>query len=240
MKAAHSQGTACEKYHKIGSGSYLRNMVYGANDGIVTTFAVVAGVAGANLEVKVVLILGFANLVADGIAMALGNYLGTKSENEYQEQEQALEAWEVENIPEEERKEIEDIYRQKGFQGQDLKRAVDIITADKNNWVREMMIGEIGVIPGGEESPWKNGLATFVAFSAAGLLPLIPYLIGVKIVSNFNLAIIMTAVALFAVGSTRSVFTKKNWLISGLEMFLVGALAAAAAYAIGYLIDQVI
>ena len=73
----------------------MRNMVYGANDGIVTTFAVVAGVAGANLEVKVVLILGFANLVADGIAMALGNYLGTKSENEYQEQEQALEAWEV-------------------------------------------------------------------------------------------------------------------------------------------------
>jgi len=239
MKTAHSAGHAYEKYHKIGSGSYLRNMVYGANDGIVTTFAVVAGVAGAALEMKVVLILGFANLVADGMAMALGNYLGTKSENDFKKKERGLEEWEVEHIPEEERQEIERIYKKKGFTGSDLEKIVSVITADKKLWVDEMMVNELGIVPGEEESPAKNGLATFIAFSLAGLLPLLPFVFGFHLGSQFQAAIIMTGVALFMVGSLRSIFTKKNWLLAGIEMFLVGALAAASAYGIGYLIDRV-
>lgn len=239
MKAAHHAGRSYEKYHKIGSGSYLRNMVYGANDGIVTTFAVVAGVAGAALEMKVVLILGFANLVADGIAMALGNYLGTKSENDFKKKERRLEEWEVEHIPEEERLEIEGIYKKKGFKGDDLKKIVNVITAYKKLWVDEMMVNELGIIPGEEESPWKNGLATFIAFAFAGLLPLLPFVFGFHLGSKFQAAIIMTGVALFAVGSLRSIFTKKNWLIAGIEMLFVGALAAVSAYGIGYLIDRI-
>lgn len=239
VRQAHRHGTAVEKYHNPGRGSYLRNMVYGANDGIVTTFAVVAGVAGASLAPKIVLILGFANLVADGLAMAVGNYLGTKSENQFKKIEERMEAWEVDNVPDEERQEIEAIYKKKGFRGNDLERAVSIVTSDKTVWVNEMMVNELGIIPGEEESPWKNGLATFMAFASAGLLPLAPYVFGLRLGSTFNTAIIMTAATLFFVGSLRATMTKRNWFISGLEMLLVGAIAAGAAYWLGYWIEKI-
>lgn len=239
VRQAHHHGQAAEKYHNIGRGSYLRNMVYGANDGIVTTFAVVAGVAGANLAPKIVLILGFANLVADGMAMAIGNYLGTKSENQFKKIEEKMEIWEIEHVPEDERKEIEDIYRAKGFSGNDLERAVSIITANKTLWAHEMMVNELGIIPGDGESPWKNGLATFIAFGTAGLLPMLPYVFGLRLGSMFNTAIVTTAGALFVVGSLRAFMTKRHWFISGLEMLLVGAIAAAAAYGLGYWIEMI-
>lgn len=237
VKAAHHNATAMERYHHAGRGSYLRNMVYGANDGIVTTFAVVAGVAGAALDAKIVLILGFANLIADGVAMATGNFLGTRSENALQAKERAMESWEVANVPDEERREIRDIYRKKGFKGADLEAAVRIITADKKLWVDEMMVNELAIIPGEEENPWKNGLATFAAFIVAGLLPLLPYVFSVEFGSAFATAVGMTGVALFAVGSARSIVTKEHWLISGLEMLGVGAIAAVSAYGVGYLLQ---
>lgn len=237
VKAAHRHGTAIEHYHHAGKGSYLRNMVYGANDGIITTFAVVAGVAGAALDTKIVLILGFANLLADGVAMATGNFLGTRSENQLQAKERRMEEWEVRHVPEEERKEIEDIYRAKGFRGRDLDRAVSIITSDKKLWVDEMMVAELGIIPGEEESPVKNGFATLIAFVAAGLLPLLPYVFGIGFGTVFYTAIVMTGIALFAVGSARALVTKEHWLISGLEMLGVGAIAAITAYGVGYFLQ---
>lgn len=239
LRVAHKKGIANEKYHNIGKGSYLRNMVYGANDGIVTTFAVVAGVAGANLSTKIILILGFANLVADGISMALGNFLGTRSENQLKKEELKTERWEIDHVPEEEAKEIEQIYKDKGFKGEDLKRAVQIITNNKDLWAKEMMIHELGIIPGEEESPWKNGLVTFAAFAIAGLLPLLPYVFNIAIKNTFTTATIFTGVALFIVGALRTIFTKRNWLLAGLEMFAVGALAAGSAYILSYWIDTI-
>lgn len=240
VKAAHKNGDAIEKYHQAGRGSYLRNMVYGANDGIITTFAVVAGVAGASLEPKIVLILGFANLIADGFAMATGNFLGTRSENQLKAKERRMEEWEVEHVPEEERKEIEDIYRKKGFSGNDLEASVRIITSDKKLWVDEMMIHELGMVPGEEESPTKNGFATLVSFVVAGLLPLVPYVFGIRFGSVFQTAVIMTGIALFSVGSARTLVTKEHWLISGLEMLGVGAIAAVSAYGVGYLLQGLV
>ncbi|MDP1709443.1 MAG: VIT1/CCC1 transporter family protein [Candidatus Komeilibacteria bacterium] len=240
LKQAHEELKAIEKYHRVGKGSYLRNMVYGANDGIITTFAVVAGVAGAQLPIKVVLILGVANLVADGISMAMGNFLGTKSENDFKRKERQMEAMEVDLIPEEERKEIEEIYRKKGFKGELLIKAVDAITSDKKIWVDEMMVNELNIIPNEDESPGKNALATFMAFGAAGFLPLMPYIFGFSYGGVFQTAIIMTGLALFAVGSVRTIFTKKNWILAGLEMLLVGAAAAAVSYGLGYWLTLII
>src|SRR3989339_220693 len=124
-----------EKYHASFGGTYIRDAVFGANDGIVTTFAVVAGVAGANLPLSTVLILGFANLLADGLAMGLGNYLGIKSEVDYIRRERRLEGWETVRAPDLERKEIEAIYRRKGFKGKELQRVVEVITGNKKVWV---------------------------------------------------------------------------------------------------------
>jgi len=235
---SHRSNQAHEKYHKVVSGSYLKDMVYGAIDGIVTTFAVVAGVAGAALELKVVLILGFANLIADGLSMAIGNFLGTRSENQFLARERMMEEWEVEHIPQEERKEIAAIYRGKGFGGESLDQVVAVITANKKVWVDEMMVHELGMAPEATESPSKKGLATFIAFIIAGFLPIAPYAFGVQ--ASFVLAMVMTAVALFTVGSLRTYFTKQHWLIAGFEMLGVGALAAAAAYGVGYLIEALV
>lgn len=232
----HQKGTAYEKYHALFGGTYIRDAVFGANDGIVTTFAVVAGVAGANLPIQTVLILGFANLLADGLAMGLGNYLGTKSEVDYINRERRMETWEAENIPDLETKEIEAIYKRKGFTGKDLKRAVEIITGNKKIWVDTMMVEELGLPAEKFEHPVKNGLATFVSFAAAGLCPLLPYIFGLT--GAFNISIAMTAMTLFLVGSLRSIITKKSWLVSGIEMLLVGAIAASAAFVTGRVIER--
>ena len=243
-KRDHERGVAPEKLHARFGGAYIRDTVYGANDGIITTFAVVAGVAGAQLSSQVVLILGFANLLADGLSMAVGNYLGTKSEQEYAESERQMEEWEVKHLPKEEAAEIRQIYQRKGFKGKDLDRAVAVITSNPSTWVDEMMIAELGLLPPKKSAPLKNGLATFIAFAAAGLMPLIPYVFNFFNSSfsplAFRSSVLMTAVALFLVGSARTLITKKSWLRSGIEMLLVGAIAAVVAYTVGFFIQKLL
>jgi len=235
----HKQGTSHETYHAITGGTYIRDIVYGANDGIVTTFAIIAGVAGAGLASKVVLILGFTNLFADGLSMAIGNYLGIKSELEYAQRERDMEKWEIDNIPDLEKKELAEIYRKKGFKGKDLTQAVNIIASDKKVWLDTMMVEELGLIPDTTTSPVKHGLVTLFSFAFAGVLPLFPYIFSrLNPYRPFDISIIFTAISLFTVGALRTFITKKHWFISGLEMFAVGAIAALAAYFVGYFIDQ--
>ncbi|MDZ4229800.1 MAG: VIT1/CCC1 transporter family protein, partial [Candidatus Veblenbacteria bacterium] len=223
-----------ESFHRTGVGGYLRDFVYGANDGIITTFAVVAGVAGADLSAKVVIILGFANLFADGFSMAMSNYLGEKSNRDFVATEREREEWEVERLPEEEREEIRKMYRAKGFVGETLELVVATITANKNLWVDEMMVGEHGMVPmNGGNQPWKNAVTTFSAFVLAGFVPLVPYFAGLTARETFPYAIAATAVILFVVGSLRTLITRRRWLVSGLEMLAVGMLAAGVAYAVG-------
>lgn len=240
VRASHENKTAHEKYHNTGSGTYLKDIVYGANDGIVTTFAVVAGVAGAALDANIVIILGVANLIADGFSMATGNYIGTKSELQYQKKEREMEHWEVVHVPEHEEQELREIYKKKGFKGEDLERAIKVITSNKKIWVDEMMVNELGMIPIdiSEASPIKNALATFISFVIAGSLPLVPYIFGMG--NGFILAIGMTAVALFIIGSLRTFLTRHHWFVSGLEMLFVGAIAAGFAYFVGYFIEKII
>ena len=244
VRAAHQKGHATEKYHATFGGTYIRDVVYGANDGIITTFAVVAGVAGANLSSNIVLILGFSNLLADGLAMAIGNYLGTKSEQEYIAKERKMEEWEIKHVPNCEIKEIRDIYKKKGFKGKSLTQMVDLVTSNKKLWVDTMMIDELGILPNDDQSPIKNGLATFLSFSIAGLFPLLPYVLfkvpnfKYSLINSFNFSIVFTALALFTVGALRTFITKKHWLIAGFEMLFVGAIAAVVAYTTGHFIDQ--
>jgi VIT1/CCC1 family predicted Fe2+/Mn2+ transporter len=234
-RRAHQKGKEDELHGNALGGAYIRDTVYGANDGIITTFAVVAGVVGAGLSAQIVLILGFANLLADGLAMAIGNYLGTKSELEYIKKERATEEWEVDHVPDLERKEVAEIYRKKGFKGKELERVVAVITANKKTWVDTMMTEELKLIPDSVNSPVKNGLATFMAFGIAGMFPLLPYLFGLS--GSFNISIIFTALALFVVGSLRTLITKRPWFIAGTEMLLVGAIAATVAYFTGQFIE---
>jgi vacuolar iron transporter family protein len=117
--------------------SHLRDFIYGGIDGTVTTFAVVAGVEGADLAASIVIILGFANLIADGFSMAVSNFLATRAEMQEMELAREEEEREIEHSPEGEREEIRQIFARKGFEGDDLDRAVDVITSNRGVWVTE-------------------------------------------------------------------------------------------------------
>ena len=223
-KLAHQRG-----------GRFIKDVVYGANDGIITTFAVIAGVAGASLSPVTVLLLGFANLLADGFSMAASNYLGTKSESNVFEKEREVESSEIQTCREEEIKETRKILTQKGYKGKDLESLLSLISKNKKFWIDLMLHEELSLSPASEKAkPISRGVFTLFAFVTAGSVPLMPFLFFGLLASPFKLAAVFTAFTLFLVGSMRSFFTGKQWFFEGLEMFLVGGVASAIAYAIGY------
>lgn len=216
--------------------SYVRDWIYGGIDGAVTTFAVVSGVAGAQLSPLIVLILGFANLLADGFSMAASNYLGTRAEQDDYRRLREIELRHIELVPEGEREEVRMIYRSKGFEGEELEKAVELITSDKERWVRTMLTEEYG-LPAEIRSPWKAAASTFSAFVICGLVPILPYLF--KANSSFAVSCAMTGLTFFLIGALKSFWSTASWLRSALETLFVGALAAALAYGVGVLLKDV-
>ncbi|HEY6231742.1 MAG TPA: VIT1/CCC1 transporter family protein [Pyrinomonadaceae bacterium] len=159
--------------------NYLRDWIYGGIDGAVTTFAVVSGVVGARLSAWIILVMGFANLLADGFSMAASNFLGTRAEHDDLKRLEAVEHRHLDLDPEGEREEVRQIFRSKGFAGDDLTRLVSLITADRARWVRTMLTEEYG-LPPEVRSPWLAAVCTFSAFLACGLVPLIPFLFSLR------------------------------------------------------------
>jgi vacuolar iron transporter family protein len=221
---------------------YLPEMVYGSIDGIVTTFAVVAGSAGAHLSISVVLILGLANLIADGLSMSIGSYLSKKSEQDNYNKHLKIEAWEIENLPDVERKEIEDIFRAKGFEGNELEIVVNRITADKQVWLDTMMKDELGLTLE-NKSPFKAGLSTLLAFIIAGAVPLVVYVLaysGNISLDPFLLSSVVTGLTFILIGYIKTYVTRSGLLRSISETLLLGAAAAAAAYFLGDYLREII
>jgi vacuolar iron transporter family protein len=218
---------------------YLPDFVYGGIDGSVTTFAIVAGVTGASLSPTIVLILGFANLFADGFSMAVGNYLSTKSRKEYAEKIRKSEEHSVINIPEEETQEIREIFSEKGFSGKQLDDAVEIITSNQDVWIDTMMKDEFGIFED-HTSPIKSAIVTFISFNLIGFIPLFAYVLSYfsdSFKSNaFILSIVSTSIAFFIVGSVKGRVVGIRWLFSGFETLLIGGAAAVIAYYVGYLL----
>ncbi len=233
---------AAQEEHGGASHAYLGNMVYGGLDGIVTTFAVVSGVAGASLGAHVVLIMGLANLFADGFSMGIGAFLQSKSDQEYYNREREREAWEVVNFPDGERAELQAVYVSQGYTQEDAGRLVEIQTKDPEKWVDTMMVNELGLMPD-EKKPLNAALATLAAFVAAGALPLLVYLVGlvtpIPPATAFAISLALSFVALFALGAAKTLVTGLKPIRSGFEMLVVGGLAAGVAYVIGLLLKGI-
>lgn len=219
-----------EQWHK-----YLPEFVYGSIDGVVTTFAVVAGATGAQLDSAVVIILGFANLIADGFSMSVGSYLSHKSEHHHWEKHQRREVWEVHNNPGEGEEEIREIYSRKGFSGELLDRIVETIISDKQVWVDTMMKEELELLPN-QKSPLANGVVTFIAFVTMGFIPLFLYVVDFFYPTGIHLFLwsaILTGITFLFIGFLKSEVTESSTWRSMLETLLLGVIAAALAYFVG-------
>ena len=235
-----SQSAALEEHGGEGA-QYVGDIIYGGLDGIITTFAIVSGVAGAQLESGIILVLGLANLIADGFSMAAGAYLSLKSEQAYYDKEKERELWEVENFPEGEKQEMHQIYLQQGYTPEEAAQLVDIKSRDPERWVNAMMIDELEMTRD-DRKPMLSGLTTFISFIIAGSVPLLIYLVGlvVDVPSSFEISILLSALALFGLGTARVRITLQNPFLSGFEMLVVGGLASGVAYAVGALLRNLI
>lgn len=215
--------------------NYLRDWIYGGIDGSVTTFAVVTGVVGAQLSPIIIVIMGFANLLADGFSMAASNFLGTKAEHDDMQRLEEIEHRHIELAPEGEREEVRQIFARKGFAGADLDRVVELITSDRERWVQTMLADEYG-LPQEARSPWLAAVSTFSAFLICGLAPLLPFLLRMK--SAIVLSTFLTGAVFFLIGSVKSRWSSASWWRSGLSTLLVGGIAAALAYLVGVLLKS--
>jgi len=237
MEHDHSKEAIRQRLEAGPYTSYLRDWIYGGIDGAVTTFAVVSGVVGADLSHAVIIILGVANLVADGFSMAAANYSGTKAEREEYKRLETIEWRHISENAEGEREEIRQIYKLKGFEAADLENIVEIITSDPKRWVKTMLTEEYG-LPSGIRSPILAALSTFCAFLICGFVPILPFVF--QMTNPFFVSAIMTGVVFATIGCVKSKWSVVSWWRSGVETLLIGAGAAALAYMVGYLLRNVV
>jgi VIT1/CCC1 family predicted Fe2+/Mn2+ transporter len=209
--------------------SWLGDAVLGGIDGGVTTFAVVAGVQGAQLPAYVAVILGLANLIADGFSMAVSNYQSSKAESEEVEGARGAERRHIETIPESEVEEIRLIFEKKGIVGDDLEQMVRLYKRHPDAWVDLMLTEELG-LQSRRENPLRAAAATIVAFLAIGCIPLVPYFFGLTEGRAFALSAAFTGFAFAAVGIVKGLVLSKSVVRAGLETLLTGGGAAALAY----------
>ena len=219
---------------------YLGEFVYGGIDGAITTFAVVAGAAGASFDHNVIIILGLANLIADGFSMSVGAYLAQKSESDSYDKHRKIELWEIDEWPDLEKEEIREIYRQKGFEGELLEQVVEVIAKDKEVWADEMMQGEHQMLPDGKSPIWV-GLATFISFAIMGFIPLMVYVLPfIQSEEPLLLASIFTLTAFVFIGYLKSYVTQTSAIRGITETLSLGAIAAALAYFAGTVLEGMI
>ena len=234
-----------EKHGDIRSalhGRYLRSVTYGGLDGIITTFAVVAGVAGAGLTTDIILILGFANLFADGLSMAVGDFLSSRAEGEYEVAGRIRERLDVERIPDEKKHETAKSYIDRGVPEEDARLIAETL-AKHPAAMADTISDERSAASSEEGRPFVNATYTFVSFCLFGFAPILPFVL-VRIVPDFRMNIfllsgVLTALTLFGLGALKVMITLRSWILSGLEMLTVGGIAAVVAWLVGHLLSGI-
>ena len=228
--------------------TYIKSIVFGGLDGIVTTFAIVASVVGAGMGTEVVVITGFAKLLGDGLSMGLGDCISEQAEMDHINGERKREMWEFDNYAEGEISEMVEIYQQKGFSREDATKVIKTMAKPeyKNFFIDHMMIQELGEkTPGEDEHPVKNGAMCFLSFMFWGTIPLIPYCIAFPTKQHdqdglLGICVGITLISLFLLGMQQAHILKQSWLVQGTGMMLNGGLAAGASYLVGWGLDRAV
>ncbi len=234
---SHTREAIAERLRTPNHYSSLGDFVLGSIDGTITTFAIVAGVAGAELQSAVALVLGLANVLADGFSMAVGNYLKAASDQEVQQRFRRMEERHIERHPEGEREEIRQIFAAKGFEGELLEQVVDVIRSDREVWIDTMLAEEWGM-PTTVANPKRAGIVTFFAFVLAGLIPLLPLVFSSHLGPRmtFVVSAVATGITFLLIGAVRGRITERSSWRTAFETLGMGGAAAALSYAVGALL----
>ncbi len=213
-------------------GRAIREVVFGMNDGLITTLCFLAGVSSAISHRGMIVLAGLSEVIAGALSMALGAYLSTKAQHEFFQQEIAREQREIEEAPDHEREEVEEIYRGRGFTDEEIAIVTHRITADKERWLRFMLREELGITEETFDNPIESGAIMGVSFIIGALPPLLPYFFFTP-ATALRLTIVLSVLALFGIGVGKTRITKGRWLRSGLEVVVLGVIAALIGYGLG-------
>jgi VIT1/CCC1 family predicted Fe2+/Mn2+ transporter len=225
---------------EIRGGGGVRDMIFGANDGLVSTLAFVAGVVGAITNPSIVLLSGVAELFAGTISMAVGSYQSSKSELEVLERESQRKQVKKGKTPEEEREALIKFYEAEGFKKGEAEAIVDKIVKEKELPLQATTIEQLGLAPKELGKPVKAGVLCGVSFGLAALVPILPFVLPIGVWEALIASVIGTGATLFGVGAMKTIFSRRNWIRSGIEMMGIGASAAAITYVIGSLFSLLI
>ncbi len=220
-----------ESWHSP-KGKAIREVIYGATDGIVTSLGFVIGVLGALHDSRIILITGIAGASAGALSMGFSAYISSKSQAEFFLAEIERERREMQEMPDKEREEVRKIYRAKGFHGQELEMVVQRITKNPTVWLRCMMEEELGLIVENIDKPWLVGGVTALSYLAAAFLPIIPYALKPPLAA-FPWSVGTSMLVLFGLGAGKTRLTRTSPLKSGLELTLIGLVSALVGYGIG-------
>jgi predicted membrane protein (TIGR00267 family) len=227
-----------ERYaHNVGN-MRMREIILGGQDGLVNVLGIIFAVASATREAKLVLLSGLAGMFAESISMTAVNYTSSKAANEVYQAELKKEENHVEEVPELERQEIWDIFYNRGFRGDTLEKVVDKVTSNKKLWVEVMMKDELGLIPFSKDAV-RDSITVGIAALVGSFVPLISFIL-LPVSAAVLWSVALSTLVLFIGGAIKGKITTGNWLISGIEIALIGIVAAAIGYAIGAVIGALI
>lgn len=229
-----------QEEHKEGGGK-IRSFILGFNDGLISVFTLLVGVAAATLNKPdffyVVVLTGAAAMVSGAVSMGLGEYISSKSEYKFQKNEIKRERAEIKLFPEEEKEEVREFFKEWGFKGKELDNAVETITSDQDTWIDFLIKSELGLEE--PEAPWIGGVITFFAFILGSITTLFPYFLNLGLVSLI-ISSVISFVMLFVIGALKTKITGEKYWKSGLEMVIVGAIAFMVSYSVGIWVEMII
>ena len=229
-----------EEEHIVGGGK-IRSAILGLNDGLISTFTLLVGVAAASFAggggVSVIILTGIAAMVSGSISMGLGEYVSSKSEYNYIKNEIKREKAEIELFPEEEKQEARNYFEKMGLEGNTLDSCIDSITSDKKRWLNFLLKSELGLEE--PESPLLGAFLTLISFIIGSLIPQIPYFLDLGFLSLI-ISTIMSFGSLFLVGALKTKITGERKIKGALEMLIIGIIAFIISYLIGLALEQLI
>ena len=243
-RSEHSKPRDHAENHSDETSEYVKSIVFGGLDGIMTTFAIVNAAAGGGGDWKMVLLLGLSNVVADGFSMGFGEFVGGDAERDHAIVERSREEWEVANCLEDEKSEMVEIYKERGLSEEDSKTIVDILAKDPKLFVDFMMVDELGIYCDLDDKwgPFKQGVVMFISFILFGSVPVLPYLstVGKGVDGTYAAALIITAAALAILGAVKGHLTGFSKLNSALVMLFNGTVSGVVSFGTGLLVQNIV